>query len=285
LPTEERAEPMDNREDIVFVTGASSGIGNACATFLAKKGYKVYGSCRSPSSYERKADEFFDMLPLDLSDASSIAKAAEKVFEKEGRVDALVCCAGSGMVGAIEEVSEEEAKTLMDIDFFGTLRTIKAFLPRMREAGSGRIIIVGALEGLVAAPFQGIYVAAQFALEGLAHALRLEVSGFGLKVGLVELASFRTAFGQRRSVAAASSSATSPYKKNFDNSLGVIERDEAMGLDPLLAARAVYSMLGSRHMPPRRKVGRFARRMLAFSRRWRSPRALERRIRIYYRLE
>jgi NAD(P)-dependent dehydrogenase (short-subunit alcohol dehydrogenase family) len=276
---------MDNRENVIFVTGASSGIGNACATFLAKKGYKVYGSCRSPSIFERKADEFFEMLPLDLSDTSSISKAADKVFEQEGRVDALICSAGSGMIGAIEEVSEEDAKTLMDVDFFGTLRTIKAFLPRMRHAGRGRIIIVGALEGLVAAPYQGIFSAAQFALEGLAHALRLEVAGFGIKVGLVELASFHTAFGQRRLVAAVASSETSPYKKNFENCLGVLERDEVRGLDPLIAARAVYSMLESRHMPPRRKVGRLARRILAFSRRWLSPSALERRIKIYYRIE
>jgi short-subunit dehydrogenase len=276
---------MENRESVIFVTGASSGIGNACATFLAKKGYRVYGSCRSPSSFKRKADEFFDILPLDLADTSSIVKAADKVFEKEGRVDALICCAGAGMVGAIEEVTEGEAQALMDIDFFGTLRTIKAVLPRMREAGSGRIIIVGALEGLMAAPYQGIYSAAEFALEGLAHALRLEVAGFGVKVGLVELASFHTAFGQRRAVAAASSSDTSPYRKDFENSLGVLERNEVVGLDPLIAARSVYSMLSSRHMPPRRTVGRFTRRMLAFSRRWLSSSAFERRLRIYYKLE
>jgi short-subunit dehydrogenase len=276
---------MEKRESVIFVTGASSGIGNACATLLAKKGHKVYGSCRSPSSFERKADEFFEMLPLDLADAASITKAADKVFEKEGRVDALVCCAGSGLVGSIEETTEAEALSLMDVDFFGTLRTIKAFLPKMREAGSGRIVIVGSLEGLLAHPFQGLFSAAEFALEGLSQALRLEVSGFGVQVGLLELASFRTSFGRRRRIAAAAGSEASPYRKNFENSLGLLERDEVVGLEPLIAARAVYSMLDSRHMPPRRTVGRLSRRFLASSRRWKSASALERRLRRYYRLE
>jgi len=274
---------MENRESVIFVTGASSGIGNACATFLAKKGTKVYGTCRNPASYARKADEFFEMLPMDLSDIASIAKVADDVFAKEGRVDSLVCCAGSGLMGAVEDTGLDEAQALMDANFFGTLRTIKAFLPRMREAGKGRIIIVGAIDGLVASPFQAIYSAAEFALEGLAQALRIEVARFGIEVGIVELSSFRTAFGQRRQIASAASE-TSSYRKGLESALRVIERDEVVGFDPLVAARVIHAMLDSRVMPPRRTAGRFFRRILAHSRRWLSTRAVERRLRGYYRL-
>jgi NAD(P)-dependent dehydrogenase (short-subunit alcohol dehydrogenase family) len=273
---------MENRESVIFVTGASSGIGNACATFLAKKGTKVYGTCRSPATYSRKADEFFEMLPMDIFDMASITKAAEKVFVRENRVDALVCCAGSGLAGAVEDVAIDEARALMDGNFFGTLRTIKAFLPYMREAGKGRIVLVGAIEGLVASPFQGIFSAAEFALEGLAQSLRMEVAPFGIEVGIIELASFRTAFGQRRRMVA-SSSGTSPYMTSLESALGVVDREELDGFDPLVAARAIHSMLSARRMPPRRTAGRFSRRFLAHSRRWLKTSALERRVRGYYK--
>jgi short-subunit dehydrogenase len=274
---------MDYRESVIFVTGASSGIGNACATFLAKKGMRVYGTCRSPSSYARKADEFFEMLPLDLCDSASIAKAADKLLSAEGKIDALVCCAGSGFFGSVEELSLDEAQALMDTDFFGTLRTIKAFLPAMREAGKGRIIIAGAMEGIVASPYQSMFSAAEFALEGLAQALRVEMAPLGVEVGILELASFRTAFGQRRKEAV--STDTSPYKAGLENALAVLERDEIGGFDPLVAARAVHAMLAARRMPIRKALGPVRRRMIALSKRWLGTRLLDLNVRRYFRLD
>jgi NAD(P)-dependent dehydrogenase (short-subunit alcohol dehydrogenase family) len=187
-------------------------------------------------------------------------------------------------MGAIEDIDLSEAQRLMDVNFFGTLRTIKAFLPRMREAGKGRIVLVGAIEGLVASPFQGIYSAAEFALEGMAQALRIEVARFGVEVGIVELASFRTGFGQGRRIAMAASE-NSPYRSGLESALGVIERDEAEAFDPLTVARVVAAMLSARHMPVRRTAGRLSRRVLAGARRVLAPRALDRRLRRYYRID
>jgi short-subunit dehydrogenase len=274
---------MENRECVVVVTGASSGIGNACATFLAKKGNRVYGTCRSPGAYSRKADEFFTMLPMDLTDASSVTKVAEKVYAAEGKVDSLICCAGSGLVGSIEDCNLEEAQSVMNVNYMGTLRTVKAFLPRMREVGKGRILIMGALEGLAATPYQGLYSASEFALEGLAEGLRIEVAGFGIEVGIIELGSFRTAFGQKR-LLAARASASSPYRPMLETALGVLSRDESMGLEPLVAARAVYAALAARRLPLRTTAGSLRRRILVHFRLWLSPRAFERLMRKYYRL-
>ena len=273
---------MEDRESVIFVTGASSGIGNACATFLAKKGTRVYGTCRNPAAYARKADEFFEMLSMDLADTTSINKAADKVFSNEGRIDALICCAGSGLVGAVEDVGIDEARDLMDGNFFGTLRTIKAVLPQMRQAGKGRIIVVGAIEGLIASPYQAIYSAAEYALEGLVQSLRMEVARFGIEVGILELSSFRTAFGQRRRRAAAASE-TSPYRSGLENALGAIERDEVGGYDPLVAARVIHSMLNARKMPYRKTAGRLFRRIIAHSRKYLGMRAVEYCLRRYYK--
>ncbi len=275
---------MEHRESVIVVTGASSGIGNACATFLAKKGNRVYGTCRNTASYSRKADEFFELLPLELTDAASVAKAAEKVLAAEGRVDALVCCAGSGLLGSIEDTSIEEAQSVMDVNYFGTLRTIKAFLPGMREAGKGRIVIVGGLEGVVATPYQGLYSASEFALQGLAQSLRLEMASFGVEAGFVALGSFRTAFGQNRKLAAAGSE-TSQYKPMLESASGVLSREEAGGADPLLAARTIYAVLEAKRMAPRRSAGPIERRILAFSRHWLPPGAFEGRLRRYYRID
>jgi short-subunit dehydrogenase len=274
---------MENRESVVVVTGASSGIGNASATFLAKKGFKVYGTCRDPASYARKADEFFEMLPMELTDDASIGKAADKVFAAEGRVEALICCAGSGLLGSIEDSSIEEAQSIMDINYFGTLRTIKAFLPKMREAGRGRILVIGGMEGVVPTPYQGFYSSSEFALVGLARTLRIELSGFGIEVGFIALGSFRTAFGQNRKLSSGFTEA-SPYKPMLDAVSGVLSRDEAGGADPLVAARAVYAGLTARRLPARMIVGPIERRALAYIRHLLPARAFERGIRKYYRL-
>lgn len=274
---------MENRESVVVVTGASSGIGNASATFLAKKGYKVYGTCREPASYSRKADEFFEILPLELTDPVSITKAADKVFAAEGRVDYLICCAGSGLLGSIEDSSIEEAQSIMDINYFGTLRTIKAFLPKMREAGRGRVMVVGGLEGVIASPYQGFYSSSEFALVGMVQALRVELSGCGIEVGFIALGSFRTAFGQNRKLAAGFSD-TSPYKSMLEAVSGVLSRDEAEGADPLIAARTIYAGLTSRRLPVRTTIGPIVRRIFAFIRHLLPARIFEYGLRKYYRL-
>jgi len=274
---------MVNRINVIVVTGASSGIGNASATFLAKKGNKVYGTCRNPGSYSRKADEFFELLQMDLTDSSSVTRVAETIFAAEGKVDALICCAGSGFVGAIEDSSLEESQSVMNINYFGTLRTIKAFLPRMREAGKGRILIIGALEGIAATPYQGFYSSSEHALEGLAETLRLEVLDFGLEVGLIELGSFRTSFGQKRSFAVGASE-SSPYKARIDAVLGILSRDEAGSMEPLIAARAIHAALSARRLPLRKTVGALPRRVLTESKRWLPARIFEEIIRKYYKV-
>jgi short-subunit dehydrogenase len=274
---------MENRDSVVVVTGASSGIGNACATFLAKKGNKVYGTCRNPSSYARKADEFFELLPMELTDPGSIAKVADRVYSAEGKVDALICCAGSGLVGSVEDTSLEEAESVLNVNYLGTLRTVKAFLPRMREAGKGRILLVAAVDGLVATPFQGLYSASEFALHGLAAALRIEVAAFGIEVGIISLSNFRTAFGRRRFIAAGAGE-SSPYKTLLDRTQAVLSADEAGGAEPLVAARAIRTALAARRVSPRRSAGPIARRILAQCRDWLPSALFERVLRKYYRL-
>ena len=90
---------MEHQERVVFVTGASSGYGNACATYLAKKGFKTYASCGDPAQYDRKADEFFELVQMNCVEDDSVAAAAKLVLSKEGHVDHIVLCPGLGSIG------------------------------------------------------------------------------------------------------------------------------------------------------------------------------------------
>jgi NAD(P)-dependent dehydrogenase (short-subunit alcohol dehydrogenase family) len=171
----------DQKKQVVFISGASSGIGNACAAFLAKKGYIVYGTSRKPAKAPRKADEFFELISMDLSDTASIHAAVKLVLEKEGRIDVLLCNAGMGISGPVEESPLEDIRRQMDINFLGAVQLIQAVLPAMRQAGSGRILVTGSIAGRIGLPFQAFYSASKFALEGFVEALRMEIRASAYK--------------------------------------------------------------------------------------------------------
>jgi len=241
----------------VVVTGASSGIGNAIATYLAKRGARVVGTCRNPATRTRKADEFFDLVPLDVTRDASVQAAFSTIFENAKCVDAVVCCAGMGIAGSVEETTVEEARLQMETNFFGTLRTVKAVLPRFRQAGKGRIVVVSSLAGDVGIPFQAFYSSSKFALEGLVEALRLEVAPFGIDVCLIQPGDFRTGFTDSRIEVAAylQNGEASPYRKGHEAAVGQMEHDERAGSDPILIARLVEKLLEKRKLGVRYGTG------------------------------
>lgn len=211
-------------QPIAFVTGASSGMGNAIARQLSTQGFKVYGTCRKPASYVKKELDSFEMVRMDVLDQVSIDAAASEVLEREGRVDVLVCAAGMGIAGSVEDTTIEEIQLQMDTNFLGVVRTIKAFLPSMRQAQAGRIVVIGSIAGLIGVPYQAFYSTSKFALEGLVEALRLEISPFKVQVTLLDPGDFSTGFvGSRLFTAGAKEG---PYKKHFDVSFGIALRDE-----------------------------------------------------------
>ena len=255
---------------VIVVTGASSGIGNAIATLLAKRGFRVLGTCRNPDTHPKKADEFFDLVAMDVTQDASVTTAFKSILEDEHRIDALICCAGSGIAGSVEETSIEEAKAQFEVNYFGTLRSIKAVLPHFRAAGAGRIVVVSSIAGLIGLPFQSFYSSTKFALEGFVEGLRLEVRPFGIAVSLVEPGDFRTGFTASRTMAAAylSAGTASPYFSMHEAVLGQQAKDEQAGHDPLEAARLVERLILAGHPAVRYSTGprfqRFAAKLKAF---------------------
>ena len=235
--------------DVVLVTGATNGLGKACAEHLAARGYRVYGTGRKPSSPEAGG---VILLSLDVTDDQSVRKAVREILDREGRIDAVVCNAGYGIAGPVEETPLAEAKSQFETNFFGTLRTIQAVLPSMRAAGRGRVLVVGSMAGLAGVPYQSLYSAAKFALEGLVEALRLEMKAFGIRCAIVEPGDHRTGFTDARKKSAAPGS---PYAAAMERSLGAREKEERNGSDPADMARLVERLLRTDRLRVRYMVG------------------------------
>ena len=165
---------------VALVTGASSGVGQALAPRLARAGYRVYGLSRRPVDLPGVT-----ALPADVSDPAAVDRAVAELLAREGRLDALLHCAGIGGAGPVEQMPLERARRIMDTNFWGSWHLCRAALPHLRAAPRGRLLIVGSIAGYMGIPFRAAYCASKAATQTLVDSLRLEVSGSNLRVALV----------------------------------------------------------------------------------------------------
>ncbi|MBN2875857.1 MAG: SDR family oxidoreductase [Spirochaetales bacterium] len=237
---------------VVLVSGASSGIGNACATYLSKKGHAVYGTSRDPGARARRADEFFELLTVEVRDDESVRSAVDEVLSREKRLDVLVCSAGIGVAGAVEETALEDGLRQIDVNFMGVVRMVRAALPWMRVHG-GSIFVLGSLAGRYGVPFQAYYSASKRALQGFVESLRMELVGFPVRVALIEPVHIRTGFYAARMVCGLAED--SPYAANGRRAIRSMEESEQLGSDPVLVARKISRLVRARHLRARYSVG------------------------------
>ena len=183
---------------IWFVTGSSRGLGHALVTSALERGDRVAATARNPEGLERLRDRYADAvlpLALDVTDTMAVTEAVTRAHEHFGRLDVVVNNAGYGLFGAVEELDEEAVRAQLDTNLLGPLRVVQAVLPILREQGSGHILQVSSVGGVLAFPALGGYHASKWALEGLSESLAQETSGFGVKVTLVEPGSYDTDWG------------------------------------------------------------------------------------------
>jgi NAD(P)-dependent dehydrogenase (short-subunit alcohol dehydrogenase family) len=270
----------DAKPKVVLITGASSGIGQACARHLARRGYQVFGTSRRPRP---GAEEPFEMIPMDVTNDDSVRQGVAAVLAKAGRLDAVVNNAGFGFGGAVEDTSIDEAREIFETNFFGMLRVCLAVLPHFREQRAGTIVNVSSLNGLIAMPFVGMYCATKFAMEGATEALRMEVRPFGIRVAMIEPGDTRTGFTASRRPTQASQAA-SPYADNMQRVLAVIEHDENTGSSPEAAARLLERILRSRSPRLRYPVASAFQRFAASAKKLMPAGLFERLLTRYYRV-
>ena len=171
-----------SNQRVVLVLGASSGIGRACALELSRRGDRVYGASRRDPADLAGERTSIKRVRIDVDDDASVRAGVRSILEAEGRIDALINCAGFGFGGALEDTSDEELRAILETNVLGTLRTCRAVLPSMRARGGGTIVNVSSIGGRIALPFQGHYSATKFAVEGLSESLRMEAHPFGVRV-------------------------------------------------------------------------------------------------------
>ena len=191
------AYPTD-RPATWFVTGASRGLGLELVRQLLQRGDNVAATTRSTDRLlgALAGVDTAQLLPLqvDLGDPTSVSAAVADTAEKFGHLDVVVNNAGYGLIGAVEETTDAEARAMFDIQVFGVWNVLRAAIPRLRTAGSGHIVNVSSILGVTAFPGWALYSAGKFALNGLSEALAQELADFGIQVTIVEPGYFRTDF-------------------------------------------------------------------------------------------
>src|SRR5690554_1821834 len=239
-------------EKIIFITGASSGIGRAMAEFLHQKGYKVYGTSRNPQQYPESKVK---LVALEVTDVGSIRKAVEQVIEIEGKIDVLINNAGAGITGALEEIPSEEIKRNFDTNLFGPIEVIKAVLPQMRKQKSGLIINITSIAGYMGLPYRSVYSASKGALELITEALRMEVKQFGIEVTNVAPGDFATNIARGRYHAPLIQG--SDYEASYGKTLDLMNTHVDSGSNPIEMAEAVYKIINTPKPKIHYKVGAF----------------------------
>lgn len=226
---------------VILITGITSGFGRAMAERLNANGHKVYGTHRKdcvkiPGVYYIKAD---------VRDEESVDNAVNTVLSKEGRIDVFINNAGMGVGGPLEFTSIDDARTQMDVNFMGMVRFLNRVVPVMRKQRQGKIICVSSIGGLMGLPYQGMYSASKFAIEGYCEALRLEVRQFGISVTVINPGDFFTGFTAARTKNLPPET-TAAYP-GYSDSMKSIESDERSGLQPDYLARRICRIVCKRH--------------------------------------
>lgn len=263
---------------VIFITGISSGFGLETARLLSREGHVVYGTVRR----EVEPLPQVNYLRVDVRDPQAVQEAVRQIVEKEGRIDVLVNNAGMGVGGPLEFAIEEEVRLQMDTNFMGLVHCVDAVLPYMRKQGSGKIVALSSIGGLMGLPFQGFYSASKFAIEGYCEALRMETRAMGIKVVVVRPGDFSTGFtGSRKKVEDEEALEAYPIYKT---AIEKVEHDERGGLKPVALARRISKIIRCRNPRNGYVVASLEQRLSVWLKRVLPSKWFERILRSYYML-
>lgn len=239
---------------IAVITGGSSGIGLGTLKALAEKGYKVYELSRRNFEYPG-----IHHLKLDVTDEVAAKQVIELIYEKEGRIDILINCAGFGISGATEFTELSDAKKQLDVNFFGVVNVTCAVLPYMRQQRNGRIINISSVAALAPIPFQTFYSASKSAINTYSCALANEVKPFGVTVTAIMPGDIKTGFTAAREKSLLGDDL---YEGRISKSVKKMEHDELNGMDPDSAGRFIAKIATKKHVKPLYSIG-FVYKMLS----------------------
>ena len=255
---------------VALVTGASSGIGEAAAVELARRGFTVYGAARRVERMAALVDRGLHVIGMDVTDDASMTSGVERILREQGRIDVLVNNAGYGSYGALEDVPMEEARRQFEVNVFGLARLTQLVLPHLRAQHSGRIVNVSSIGGKMYEPLGSWYHATKFAVEGLSDSLRVELAPHGVHVIVIEPGAIRTEWGGISAASALERSGDTAYAKQARQLADVYDVADRprVGADPRVVGVVIANAVTARRprtryaVPTSAKAILLARRLL-----------------------
>jgi len=240
---------------IWFISGISRGLGRELALAAIEQGDFVIGTSRKGQSDLKTSSGRLNVIALDVTQPQDVASVVAKAWQIHGHVDMVVNNAGFGLLGAVEEVEESQARQVFETNFFGMLSVIQAALPRLRAQACGHIINISSIGGFTGSPGYGLYNASKFAVEGLSEALAAELQPLGIHVTIVEPGFFRTSFLSGNSLLRANRVIEDYAATSGKTRESADKRDGMQPGDPALAVRAIIAATRTPHPPLRLVLG------------------------------
>ncbi|AZZ95615.1 SDR family NAD(P)-dependent oxidoreductase [Hahella sp. KA22] len=232
---------MTETNPVVLITGASSGIGHASAVLFAERGWNVVATMRKPADGgELTQNPNIKVLSLDVTDPASVEAAVAETLNQFGRIDALINNAGYGLFGPFETASDEQIRRQFATNVDGIFTVTRAVLPTMRNQGSGAIINVASLGGIIPLPFFSLYNATKFAVVGFTEALSYELAAFGIRAKTIAPGGVATDFAGR-SMARTFGDGENPYSANLTKALTAMSERRGNYSTPETIAEVIYT--------------------------------------------
>lgn len=238
------------KQQVILLTGGSSGIGLEVAHQLMDKGARVYSASRRIGVAQKAAQGNGEIIPvqLDINNEEQTKLVVERILQENQRLDVVICNAGNGIAGAVEDTSSDEVRYQLETNFFGAVKTINACLPVFRKQGYGKIMSTSSVAAIVPIPYQAFYSAGKSALLTFMQALSLEIKPFGIQCCTVLPGDTKTEFTSARKYTEASQMFGSVYSQRMKKSVDKMIRDEETGMSASFVARKMVKQIMSKRM-------------------------------------
>lgn len=236
----------------IIITGTSAGIGFTLAEYFGKKGHTVFGLSR-----KMVESDHFKTIATDITHNAQVQRAIAEVLKTESRIDVLINNAGMGMVGAVEDSTQEEILKLFNLNLVGSVQMMTAVLPKMREQKFGKIINISSIGSEMGLPFRGFYSASKSALDKVTEAIRYEVSPWNIEVCTLHLGDIKTNIAENR----VKTKVSEPYQKTFNKIYAIMNSHVDEGTEPIEVAEYIEKLLNKKTWKAHFYFGKFGQKI------------------------
>lgn len=236
----------------ILITGTSAGIGFSLAEHLGRKGHTVFGLSR-----KKVESNHFTTIPTDITNNTQVQDAISEILKTESKIDVLINNAGMGMVGAVEDSSQDEILKLFNLNLVGSVQMMTAVLPNMREQKFGKIINISSIGSEMGLPFRGFYSASKSALDKVTEAIRYEVSPWNIQVCALHLGDIKTNIAENR----LKTDVSLPYQKTFDKVYALMNAHVDDGAEPSEVAEYIDNLLKRKSWKAHYYFGKFGQKI------------------------